>query len=169
MRTLLLLVLAATSAAAQGTTPVTAPLAAHLLRPGTGEVTIDVSEKAYVAIFSVPGDGRTPTLLYPGYPNPSPENPGEHLIYFQAPVGDAASREAAASGHGPYTTTIVLIASRTPLDLDTYGRHRTTLVRALGGYSLASSTDADTMIDRIVHLIAPKGTSVTLDTYTWLY
>ena len=52
MRTLLPLLLAASTAAAQ----TEAPLRARILPPDHGLLAINVSDKAYVAIFSIPGD-----------------------------------------------------------------------------------------------------------------
>ncbi len=161
MRTLLMLALAASTAAAQSDEP----LEAHLLRPTRWDLVLDVSEKAYVAIFSLPWDGGTPTLVYPGYPNPSREPAGEHVVRYQGALVNSWV-DYVTSGH---TTTLVLIASRTPLKLDSYGRHHTTLVQALGGYTLASSKDADLMTDRLIHLVAAQGATVTVDSYIFRY
>ena len=160
MRTLLLLALATSTATAQHDVP----LEAHLVSATNGYFVVNLSEKAYVALFSIPTEGGTPTLVYPWHSDRSMEAAGEHQLQFKGPL--ANSRTDYVAG-GEYTTTLVLIASRTPLNLDSYGGHRTKLVQALGGYRLASSRDSDVMRDRLVHLVASPDTPVTVDSFVF--
>lgn len=168
MRTLsiVLLAVAATTAAAQSDEP----LEVHFSRPNRNQLAFALSDSAYVAVFSLPWGGSTPTLVYPGWGNGARHGPGDHTVLMQGPLAtDYLPYLASADGLNTrhLNTTLVIIASRTPLALDHYAHSQYALTKALGGFQFVHSSDVNVMTERLANLIAPKGAQVTTDIYYW--
>jgi hypothetical protein len=142
MRALSLLVLLAT------------PFYARLLPSSHGQVAFDLSDSGYVAIYSFPAGGGGPLLVY--HSEKKPEGRGEHTIrpVFIGPSETTWNDYQQNLTFGRFTTTLVLIASPTPLNLTT---------------RVATAPRDDDPIARLIAQVSPPGATVVADSYVYRF